>query len=316
MESEFFNSLSIICDYYGLTKPSVTAYLFPQNIYQAWQSVARQIKTKEGKLDCIIMADDKHRATLATIRQMNTGTTLYYIPVRPLWNWMKKTEQKPIADLVTAIFAYLHQVVEIPFYTGRDSYVSYQYDTIEQWINDAGYDEDDEEEKEWQQIQLDALYVAQNSGLHIYRAIIQPECLINFRQAITSFEASNTCDLEWLGIANEFYELYENYPKRSVYDNIRPDLYHPEEDERISVGQYMSFYWSGADCLTDTLDTMINDSFQEISIMDEPIAVQVFDGVSPITNETFEFETKLFDLLNRLSTLLNPYDYEEREPTI
>jgi hypothetical protein len=50
--------------------------------------------------------------------------------------------------------------------------------------------------------------------------------------------------------------------------------------------------------------------------MDEPLAVQVFDGLTSIEKEDFEFETKLFDLLNRLSSLLTKYDHEECEPTV
>ncbi|OCX54225.1 hypothetical protein BEL04_08175 [Mucilaginibacter sp. PPCGB 2223] len=316
IEREFFCSLSQICAYYEMTMPDVNGLVYPQNVFRAWEQIAHQVKQVDKKMDCVIMTDKKHQATLATVKQMDTGMTLYYIPVRPLWNWAQQAEHQAIAEMLTAIFAYLHQIVKIPFYTENDSYLYAQYETLGQWLDEGDYDEDNEEEKEWQEIQSDALYVAQNSGLHIYRLIIQPEYVSNFRQTIADFEVSNTCDLEWLGLANEFYELSQDHPNRSIFDNIRPDLYYPEEEERIDAEQYISFYWSGTDCLSDTLDDMINTNFQEISIMDEPLAVQVFDGLTPITNETFDFETKLFELLNKLSSLLNKYDYEEREPTI
>jgi len=314
-EREFFHSLSQLCDYYQLSVPETDGLSFPQNIYQAWQTVAPQVKEIDQKTDCLIIADESHQATLATIKLMDTGTTLYYIPVRPLWNWLKDGEQSQVTELLTSVFAYLHQIVKIPFYTENYSFMDMQYQTLEDWLNDETCDEDDAEQKEWQELQIDQLYVLKNSGLHVYRLIIATEPLAQFGERVSKFADANF-DVELAEVALAFYQLYHDYPTRSVFDNIRPDLYHPQEEERIRAEQYISFYWSGNDCFYDTLIDMIDTSFQEFGVIDEPLSVQVFDGSQPIQQEDFDFETRLFDLLNRLCAVLSKYDHEKCEPTV
>lgn len=314
-EREFFNSLSQLCHHYKLALPDVSGYDFPQNIYQSWQAVAPQVKESGDKMDCLIMADEDHRATLATVKVMDTGTTLYYIPVRPLWAWSKCAGQLQVAELVTSIYAYLYQVVKIPFYTEQYTFMDMQYETLENWLQEETCDEDDTGQKEWQEHQIDELYMLKNSGLHIYRSIIQPEHLIAFAERATAFAATDF-DPKLVEAASGLYHLYKDYPTRSVFDNICPDLYHPEEHECVRAEHYISFYWSGNDCFYDTLIDMIDTSFQEYGLIDEPLAVQVFDGKTAIKNEDFDFETRLFDLLNKLCAALNPYDHEECEPTV
>jgi hypothetical protein len=308
-EKEFFRSLANICAYYDLLIPDVTGLTFPQNIYRSWEITAERINAIDKKLDCIILKDEKHIATLATIRQFDTGATMYYIPVRPLWNWSNKAQQQPIAELVSAIFAYLVQVVKMPFYTEMDSYLGQQYGYIEQMILDET--EDCEEDKEYRQVQTDELYTLQNAGLHIYRAITTPELLTRMEEIVSGYAHNEVRDNDWAILAIEFYQLYQNYPERSVFDHIRPDLFYPEIEERISADEYLGFYWSGNDDLVDIVVDMINCSFQEMQVTDEPITVELFDTLTEKKNENFGFETRLFALIKRLCELLNDYDYAE-----
>ncbi|WP_439698188.1 hypothetical protein ACFGVS_08015 [Mucilaginibacter sp. AW1-7] len=314
-EIEYFRSLSNICSYYNLHIPDMFSLAFPQNIFSSWESVAGQIKAIDKKMECIIVQDVDHIATLATLKRMNTGSTLFYVPVRPLWHWGQVAEQQPIAELVTALFAYLYQVVKIPFYAEDNSYLKYQYDTLFEWVTEQ-MDGDDEDEKEFKELELDTLYLMQNAGIHILRSISNPCWMERMESVVIAYTDLPEKDLEWALLAIDFLQLYQQYPDRSVFDHIRPDLYHPEEEDRIRAEQYISFYWSGNDCFTDTLDDLINTNFQEIVVMDEPIAVQLFDTMNETVPEDFDFETRLFDLINKLSTLLHQYDHEEREPTV
>jgi hypothetical protein len=133
-------------------------------------------------LSCIIAEDEKHIATLATVKRYDTGMTLYYIPVRPLWQWMQSGQGNGITELITGIFAYLEQVVKIPFYT-EQAVISHQYETLEQWVND-----DQEEEEPYRQKQLDELYTMQNAGQKIYMQIIKPENLTQFENVVHQFQ--------------------------------------------------------------------------------------------------------------------------------
>jgi hypothetical protein len=309
-EREFQNSLSILCDYYGLTAPQVTGN-FPQNIHQAQQAIISELKAVDNKLSCIIAGDKNRSATLATVKRYDTGMTLYYIPVRPLWQWMQSGQGNGITELITGIFAYLEQVVKIPFYTEQNSYLASQYETLEQWVND-----DQEEDEPYRQIQLDELYTMQNAGQKIYMQIIKPENLTQFENVVTNFHATEDWQADWKVIAGEFLRLYQQYPNRSVFDHIQSDLLYPQGEDRIYADQYISFYWSGNDCFQDSLFEMIDNHFQEIAYIDEPSHVQLFDHLPENTIPDFDFETRLFDLIDKLSQILNKYDHEQCEPPI
>lgn len=308
---EFQNSLTNLCSHYGIQLPETANGDFPQNIYQTQQAVNDKVKHIDNKLSCIIAKDDNHIATLATVRRFDTGMTLYYIPVRPLWNWVQCSQSQPLAELVLCIFAYLEQVVKIPFYTEQDSYLASQYETLEQWVND-----DWQEDEQGREQQLDEFYKMQNAGLKMYAQIIKPQRLTDFEHVVQSFQVKEKWQSDWQEIAMKFLELYKAYPERSVFDNIYPDLLDTKGDDRIHADWYISFYWSGNDCFQDCLFDMIDNHFQEIAYMDEPAQVTLFDNPPAITTPDFDFETRLFDLLNELSRLLSPYDHEQREPTI
>jgi hypothetical protein len=309
-EREFLHSLSQLCDFYGLTvSPSVNA-VFPQSIYQTWLSVCDALKAKNSKLDCFIACDDTHTATLATVSRYDTGMNLFYIPVRPLWHWVQSVAGQKLATLLLSVCAYLHQAVQIPFYTENGSYLGGQYQMIEDWVNDDEQGEDD------RQRQLDELYTMHNAGLKLHEQIRNPHYLEQFAHVVGDFQPVDDWEKEWEAIAMEFLALYQNYPQRSIFDNIHSGLLYPEDEDRIYADQYISFYWSGDGCLADTLFDTVNCNFQEIPYMDEPMHLQKFDRLPDGDAPDFDFEKRLFDLVNRFCQLLNDHDDEECEPNI
>lgn len=306
-ETEFFRSLTNICAYYDFVMPDVNTLPFPQNIYKAWEITAQRINAVDKQLDCIILRDKQHTSTLATIRQLDTGRTLYYIAVRPVWRWVQSATCQDLAELVLTVFAYLHQVAEVPFYS--HGYIGSQYEMIGDWIRD-GQGGDSAENGEGNE-QLDEIYVLKNAGLHLYKQINDPHRLQQMESVITAYSYAENRNNDWAILAIEFLQLYRAYPNRSFFDNIRPDLYYPEIEERIRAEEYISFYWSDNDCLTETLFENINCSFQEMGVTDEPIMVERFDTLDEKKTDNFGFESRLLGLINRLAQLLNDNDDEE-----
>jgi len=309
-EREFLCSLSNLCKHYALPVPETVNGVFPQYVYQTRQIISEKLKGVDNQISCIVAEDDRHVATLATVRRFDTGMTLYYIPVRPLWYWMQDKDSQPIADLIFGMFAYLEQVVRVPYYTEQDSYLASQYETLEEWVKD------EQEDEPYREKQKDELYTMRNSGLKIYAQIIDPKRLADFENVVQHFQAKEEWQADWLLVAKGFLLLYQQYPERSVFDHIQSDLLYPQDEERIYADQYISFYWSGNDCFQDCLFEMIDNHFQEIAYMDEPAHVTLFDYPPENTTPDFDFETRLFDLINDLSRLLNRYDHEQCEPAI
>lgn len=313
---EYFYSLANLCEHYKLTVPQ-TDLPFPQNIYATWENVEKQVRDIDREHHCMILQDKGKQAVLSVVKTFDLSHCLFYIPVRPYWQWAQCAEQQAITELITVLFAYLHQVVDISFYAESRTFMDCQYDTLEQWINDA---EDEgntgEEEKEWRQQQEDTLYELRRAGGHIMPIIKNPEWLAKMEQVVTDYHHRDNWELEWELLAIEFLQLYRQYPKRSLSACINEDLVYPNEEERITCYQYTSFYWSDKDCFKHELLEMINCSFQEIPVMDEPTIVHFFDTLPEPDSKDFDFETRLFDLIERLRDLLNDYDHEEHHPTV
>ncbi|MES2278662.1 MAG: hypothetical protein V4592_21710 [Bacteroidota bacterium] len=310
VEREFLHSLSQLCEYYGLPISPPKNVVFPQSIYQTWCLVCEALKAKGSQLDCFIACDDDHVATLATVSRYDTGMNLFYIPVRPLWHWAQSAEAQKLANLLLGICAYLHQVVQIPFYTENSSYLGGQYQMIEDWVND---DQDDADDR---QSQLDELYTMHNAGLKLHEQIRNPHYLEQFSHIVSDFQPVDDWEKGWEAIAVEFLALYQKYPQRSIFDNIHSGLLYPEDEDRISADQYISFYWSGEGYLAETLFDTVNCNFQEIPYMDEPMHLQIFDRLPEHDKPDFDFEDRLFEQVWRFCKLLNDHDDEEREPNI
>jgi hypothetical protein len=309
-EREFLCSLSHLCKHYDLAIPECVNGNFPQSIYLTYEAISEQLKTRDGNLHCIIAKDERHTATLATVKQYDTGMTLYYIPVRPLWHWVNSSEGEHIADLLLGVFAYLHQVVGVPFFSEPGSYLASEYDYIEQMVDE------EQDEEPYRQKQKDEIYMMKNAGIKLLKLINDKERLAQFEQTVVNFRHTDTWELDWELLAVEFLKLYRAYPKRNIFDHIHSGLLYPIDEDRISADQYISFYWSGDDYLSECLFDMINNHFQEIPYMDEPMQLQLFDTSPTNTAPDFDFETRLFGLINKLSKLLSDYDYEEREPDL
>ncbi|SHM93692.1 hypothetical protein SAMN05216524_104182 [Mucilaginibacter sp. OK098] len=307
-ETEYFRSLENICKYYDLQIPDVIGVSFPQNIYQSWSITNERVKAINKKLDCIILKDDSHEAVLATISQFDTGRMMYYIPVKPLWKWLSDAQQQPVAEVVTAIFAYLYQVVQIPLYSDYETFLADQYRYVEDMINEEMC-EDDAEETAYKEEQLDELSTLQNSGIKLGRLMAEKVRLENIEDIVLSYANAEVRDNDLAILAIEFVQLYKAYPNRNMFDAIRPDLYYPEVNERIRADEYISFYWSGNDSVIETVMSMIDCTFQEMGITDEPIDVVLFDNSETAKQESFGFESLFFPLLDRLCTFLNHYDH-------
>jgi hypothetical protein len=118
---EYFHSLANLCQYYQLPVPQTTLP-FPQNIYSTWQEVEKAISAIDRNFHCMILEDKGKKAVLWVVKTFDLSHCLFYILVRAYWNWSQSAEQERITELVTVIFAYLHQVVDIPFYAENGSF--------------------------------------------------------------------------------------------------------------------------------------------------------------------------------------------------
>jgi hypothetical protein len=133
VEREFFASLSHLTSLYGFTPKKASDSVFPENIRNAYRHAAEQLKAVRPDLSLIIVQDETHPACLATIKPLNTGVCLYYVPIRPLWDLLRDRKQKKLANLLLSVYAYLYKVVQVPHYRDGGIYLGTTYEMMQDW---------------------------------------------------------------------------------------------------------------------------------------------------------------------------------------
>jgi len=304
---EFFNSLANLEKLYGFLAERDDKLSYPQNIITSFKSATGQME-KISNLKLAIMRGEGHTATVATVKDFDTRTTLYYIPVEPLFDLLKDNSRVEPAELLLSVFAYLYQVHHVPYYAEKGNYMHYIYKTLEDWIL-----ADFEEESEQADAHLDHFAYLNHSGNELLEKISDPAQLKLLSTRLSAFKPQSKAETELLETAKQAYDLFSKYPSRSVLEAVRYDILPPEayEDSQcISPDQYISFYWSSEDSLYDELWQTINEQLAEYSMIAEPSALQYFDKPQKKTYHNHDFETRFFDLLNGLADTLNDLSHE------
>ena len=147
-----------------------------------------------------------------------------------------------------------------------------------------------------------------DAGDELFPLLKQPFKSTILKQAIKEYEQNRHYDINAAKLAEDFLNLYNDYPSRSLHSSMQKQLLHPDQSDYIYLEQYLSFFWSSNDCFYDTLMDMINSELQEMGFQEEPVSIQYFDQPQEKEIHNFEFEQRFFQLADRLSELLNQYD--------
>lgn len=303
-EQEFFVSLENLCSLYGWIRPDVSGLSFPDNIHEAYKKVVAQ-QSRAFDLEVKICQDNEHDCCLATAKTFDTGYHLYYIPVRAVWKMRDVKDEQCRYQLLITVFAYFYQVAGIPFYNEPGT-IEGNYDTIKSWLDD----EDDEQEEPFRKRQGEELKLLKQAGDILQPEIKKPFSLKQLEACLASYQQEEKRDTQLIEVVCELIKLIKDYPKRV----IRETMYYEDEkgdNDTIYWEQYISFYWSGEDCLSETVYQMVNDEFQEMGDQEEPMNLQWFDKPQENACHVFDYEPRLLSLIDRLAEILNDYDYEE-----
>jgi hypothetical protein len=300
VERDFFSSLSILAKAYNFEPMDVSSKAYPYNVLLAHSDARLKIENADS-LTKLLIIQKKGKTTLATKTVKNTGSTMFYIPVMPLQKLLKDSTKKQCAALLLSVFAYLYQVVRIPFYRDQSSYLYWQYQMIEAWLilEPEGWEESDFHDN------MQQLEMAVRIGDSIKKEIAQKACLKNFEKMLRNFAPANDFESRCYALAKTAFDLFKRYPNRTVFDNMEDFGQDDDrEDYYISAQQYISFIADSSGWLFENLSETINNEFNECSSIQEPVVWTVFDGESPAFNDGLDFETRLFSLIEDLCSLL------------
>jgi hypothetical protein len=306
LESNFFQSLSGLAEHFAI-EPFLQSdeFKFPYNINLALSDIKQKLKDNVPNWDNVRFKKENDRFYLVTEERCDTGATLFYIPVIPLFKMLKDKNRRKSALLVLSVFSYLYHIADIPYYMQEGSYLYYEYEMLKDWIMEDCYGEDEEDEDH----RLNEIDVAEWVGERIEQKIYNRSNLTFFEDRILKFNPKDQFDFDCLAMARKALAIYTDYPDASIFRNassMLDDEGEYLEDEIIAMERYISFYADNTGWLAGTIFESVNNQFQEYSETQEPVIIRCFDGGEMLTND-LSFETRLFDLLHDITDLIYEY---------
>ena len=299
MERDFFQSLSKLAEHYNIEPAQTKQFAYPYNMALAMADVEEKLKSKVLDWEEIRLVQDSKKTYFVSEERYNTGATLFYIPVSPLYRLLHDKKRKTNAHLLLSVCAYLYHIADIPYYRQEASYLYWMYEMMNDWVEQDDYTEETE-------VYLSEIKQAEFIGDFIEQRIYNRINLTVFEQRIEKFNVRNDFDRECLTVAKEAFSLYQTYPNENVFRNAKPngEAYEEDMDNIIGMEKYISFYADHKGWLNETLIESVNTDIQEYGQMEEPIVLKQFDG-RDITANNLCFENRLFQLLHNLSDILH-----------
>ncbi|GGF27971.1 hypothetical protein [Flavobacterium limi] len=305
MQDDFYSSLERLAGHYGIM-PMATRHLgFPYNTAVAFWDLQEKLKKSVSNFFELRVLQGAEQTYLTSEEKCNTGTTLYYIPIQPIYQMLKDPNHKKNAHLLLSVCAYLYHIAEIPYYREQGSYVYWLYEMHREWTEQ---DEDREENERY----IGEFDRAEFIGDSIQQKIFSLMNLSFFEKRLNAFKCRDAFDKVCLDIARKAFALFADYPNENIFRNA-PMNYADEdeetESERIGMEKYISFICDTKGWLYESLEESINSEFNEYGTMDEPTIVKCFDA-NELTGNSLDFESRLFALLDDMCALL--YNYKKQ----
>ena len=305
-ERDFYKSLSKLAKHYRIEPMQTNSFKFPYNITLAMWDMENKVKRTNSNWDGFRLVKDSRKTYFISEERYNTGTTLYYIPVVPLFKMLKDPKRKKTAQLLLSVCSYLYHIAQIQYYRQEESYLYWLYEMMNDWVEQ---DEETEETESYKSELRNAEYI----GDRIEQKLFNRTNLKVFEQRLNRFKSVDMFDKECWQVACNAFALCTEYPNTTIFSNAtlpEKDPYDNDENEIIGMEKYISFIADTKGWLYESLSDTINNEFNEYGAMAEPTISKRFDG-SEIPTANLDFENRLFGLLNDLSGIL--YEYKTIE---
>lgn len=300
-EKDFYQSLSQLAEHFGLNPISTKHFGYPYNIALALDDIQKQLKNKVRDWEEIRLIEEKGKTYFTSEERYNTGSTLYYIPILPLYRLSKNPKRKQAVQLLQSVCSYLYHIARVPYYRKQDSYLFWMYEMVAEWLTS-------DDENEDKSVHLSEIKQAEQIGDFMEQKIYNHHNLIRFKDHLKNFKTKDRFDNDCFMLARKIFSLYEQYPSATIYQNLKSiiDTEDYESETIVSMDKYISFCAEARGLLFQTLFESVNSEFQECTTMQEPMVIKKFDGRN-ISNNNLDFENRLFPLIEELIYILNNF---------
>ncbi len=101
-----------------------------------------KLKQNNANWDNLRLVQDSQKTFFTSEERYNTGTTLYYIPIVPLFQMLNDPKRKITAQLLVSVCSYLYHIADIPYYRQENSYLYWMYEMMNDWVEQDDYTEE------------------------------------------------------------------------------------------------------------------------------------------------------------------------------
>lgn len=127
-EKDFYTSLSNLAEHYKIEPMQTNQFDYPYNMALAIWDMEEKLKQRVLNWQEIRLLQDSTKTYFISEEKYNTGTTLYYIPIEPLYEMLHDPKRKRNAQLLVSVCSYLYHIADIPYYRQEDSYLYWMYE--------------------------------------------------------------------------------------------------------------------------------------------------------------------------------------------
>lgn len=307
-ERDFYKSLSQLAKHYQIDPIQVQSFEYPYNIALSISDTKEKLKNKVIHWDSIRLVKEGTKIFLISEERYSTSSTLYYIPMIPLFLMLKDKSKKKSAHHLLSVCTYLYHIAYIPYYRQEDSYLYWQYEMLTDWMQQ-------DEETENTKIYRDEIGQAEWIGDTMEQKLFNRKNLEVFKDRLNQFKSKDDFEKECFKVAAKAHELCELYPGEKFFRNAKATEWEHEDyenDNILTVEKYISFYAHHKGWLSNSLFEMVNNEFAEYGDIEEPVIKKCFDSKT-LTGNSLDFEHRLFTLLDDLIYLLNTYTFQSHE---
>lgn len=301
MERDFYKSLSQLAEHYKIEPMQTNQFEYPYNMALALYDIEEKLKQRVLNWGEIRLVQEGRKTYFINEEEYDTGATLYYVPIEPLYLMLHDHKRKRNAQLLMSVCSYLYHIVDIPYFRQEDSYLYWMYEMHKDWV---GQDDETEETEVYNREFRKVEWI----GDLMERKLLNRTNLQVFGQRLNTFKSRDTFDQNCCQVAQKTFDLYTEYPQASIFRNAPFPQENPYDDEygAIEMEKYISFIADTEGWLYDSIANSINSELNEYGEMQEPNICKCFDG-REITGGNFDFEHRLFALLHDICDLLYNY---------
>ena len=303
IERDFYQSLSNFARQYNIEPMQTKDFGFPYNIALAMWDLENKVEQVNEDWNSFKLIRNNRKILFVKEERYYTGTSLYYVPIVPLFQMLKDPRHKQNAQLLLSVCSYLYHIADVPYYRQQNSYMYWIYEMHEDWIEQG-----DEAEEDMQEFRRE-FKISKTIGDKIEKKLFNRKNLELFEKRLNHFKSRTDFDHDCYKVASDAFTLYTEYPETSIFRNQpTPDknpYFDDDENRAIGMDMYISFVADTKGCLYDNIEESINAEFNEYGSIEEPTIYTPINGTE-LSKADFNFENRFFTLMEDLYKILTP----------